>query len=527
MVTQLLQTVNLEWANLVATYDSLNMSNEETVIQNQYGNLQNNYTPSNPNVCTAAGSNTAMQFAQDILSDSACNIDQQIYNIYAQMIGQVAGTNGALYDMTTQLVVQAQGGQDLLQCYYVLENYFGQLVAIQAQGLDLMIEAIHETQNTNLPYSDTATQYYNKYQNQINAETEIFLACVDRLVVSQVNVKSELAAQFYYLSQEATTIYNRADFVASQLSTQQPAGLVVRLIGDPVNVTTWITNNQITANGTALIPVSVNGNTTNNYTALIPASTPNVTYYLEWTANGSTYTFQKETNISVVKLQLPTADMPAAPTTYTVTSPTGSQTVSIGWYDINFNPISSPASNAGDPTSGADSLYGSGVFFVRVLPTWQADQGVKTQDKKNQWQTTYTPNPANVSVNILSTPCDLEWWTTAPITYTGGLNTTLCNGTTGNVNMEFKWNGTVYTQDSWNDTAGCAQSIICQSVTQQANSGVATTTSNFTLDPNTNTNVNYQVQQILTSMYADGLEYGWTLTTNGILNSLEIIPTSK
>ncbi len=90
MVTQLMPTVNLEWANLVATYDSLNMSNEETVIQNQYQNLQTNFTTSNPNVCTAAGSNAAMLFAHNILSASAYDIDQQIYNMYAQMTGQYA-----------------------------------------------------------------------------------------------------------------------------------------------------------------------------------------------------------------------------------------------------------------------------------------------------------------------------------------------------------------------------------------------------------------------------------------------------
>jgi hypothetical protein len=47
---------------------------------------------------------------------------------------------------------------------------------------------------------------------------------VDRLVVSRINTKSELAAKFNYLPTEVTTIYNRADFVASQLSSKQPAG---------------------------------------------------------------------------------------------------------------------------------------------------------------------------------------------------------------------------------------------------------------------------------------------------------------
>ncbi len=167
------------------------------------------------------------------------------------------------------------------------------------------------------------------------------------------------------------------------------------------------------------------------------------------------------------------------------------------------------------------------MFFVRVLPTWQADTGKKTQDNNNQWSTVYTPNPANVSVYIQSTPCDLRMFQSAPITYTGGLHTTLCNGTTGNVTMVFNWNGTMSTTDSWQNTAGGNQSLNCQSTSQQANSNKSTTTSSFTLDPNTNTNVDYQVQQILTSTYANGMEYGYLLTTNGCLNSMEIIPTSK
>ena len=396
-------------------------------------------------------------------------------------------------------------------------------MAIQAQGLDLMIEAIHETQDTNLPYSDTATAYYTKYQNQINEETELFLACVDRLVVSGINVRSELAAKFNYLPTEVTTIYNRADFVASQLSSQQPSGLIIRLIGDPIYVNNWITNNQITANGSPLTVVSVNGNTINNYTAPIPASTPNVAYYLEWTDNGGTYTFQAETNISVVKLNMAAT----APATYTVTSPTSSQTVSVAWYDIDFQQISSPDDNPDSSIDDNSYLYGSGVFYVRVLPTWQSDPGQKTQDTDNQWSTIYAPNPANVSVYIQSTPSDLEWWKTAPITYTGGIHTTLCNGGTANVTLSFNWNAVQNVSDNWGNDAFGNQSLICQSTSQQAANNTAMTTSSFTFDPNTSNTVDYQVQQSLTSMYSDGLEYGDLLTTTANLNSVEVIPSSK
>jgi hypothetical protein len=528
-IKQLLKAVDLEWSNLISHNDSLNMSNEETLIQNVYGTLINTYNATNPNVCTAAGSNAAMGFAGTILGTSANgDIDQQIYNMYAQMTGQVAGTNGALHDMTTQLIIQAHDGRDLLQCYYVLENYFGQLVATQAQGLDLMIEAIHETQNTNQPYADTATQYYNKYQGLINAETEIFLACVDHLVVSAVNVRSELVTtNFSYLPQnsEAQTIYSRADFVAGQLSSQQPSGLIVRLIGDPIQVTNWIANNQITANGTPLTVVSVNGNTTNNYTATIPASTPKIPYYLEWTANGGNYTFQQETNISVVKLQLSPA--PTAPASFTVTSPTQSQTVPVAWYNIAFQQLSSPTNDpVSQQTNTTPVLYGSAVCFVRVLPTWQADNGVKTQDKKNQWTTTYSTTPADFSVYIQSVATNIDPWTTAPITYTGGLYTNLINGTTANVSLAFTWNAAQTTTNDWtNNLSGTGnQSLICQSTDQQAGNNTSTTTNTFTFTPNTNTTLNYQVQQVLTSMYSDGLADGDVFQTTANLNSVEVIP---
>jgi hypothetical protein len=518
-VSQLLSLVQLEWADLTSKYDSMDMSDEEGIIQNQYKKLLDEFPSTNPNVCTPAGNTLATAFAQQMLgtySGTNYDIDQQLYNMYANITGKIVGSNGALYDITTELIDQVKGGEDLLDCYYFLENYFGQLAAIQSQGLELMNESIHQQ---GAGATVTATDYYNKFTGQMDEEVELFLYNVDRLVIAAVNVRSEIVQKFNYLPMDVTTIYSRADFVANQLSSQQPSGLIVRLIGDPNSVSDWVTNNKIHVAGQNLTRVSVNGNTLNNYPAAIPTSTPGVAYYLTWTPNGNVFTFNKETNVSVVKLQYPATTAGS----FTVTTPTQTQTLSVAMLNGDFQ-----------PASAADSpqvAYGSGVFYVRTLPTWQAGTAVKTQDVNGQWSTAFTPNPAGVSMGLQSYPYELHAWLSCPVVYTGKILSTLCNGGSTNLTLNLNWNGTQNTTDTWSKRSGAPpissnQSLLCQSATQESSSnGQAMTLKNVSLAPNTNTSIYYQAQQQVNSTsFANNVEYGDSITTNAFLTSLEIIP---
>lgn len=521
-MSQLLSLVQLSWDSLTSTMSSLNMTIDENAIQNEYNNLSTGFPASSPDLCTATGNTIATAFAQQILGTSV-DIDQHVYNIYANLAGKNAGSNGALYDLTSKLVDQVIAGQDLYNCYIVLENYFGQVAAIQAQGLDLMIEGLHQTQtpldsSMVTTFLGGATDYYNKFNSQMNDEVDMFLSCVDRLVMAKVDVRSEIVLKFAYLSPETAAIYNRADFVACRLSTNHPAGLNIRLIGDPTHVADWIANNRIQVAGHNPTVVAVNGNTTNNYAPLLPASTPSgVTHYLEWMQKGNAYTFDLQTNVSIVKLNYPST----VAGSFAVTTPDAAQnqTLTVSLYNDSFQPASS--------TDVPIVAYGSGVFYARALPTWQTGEPMFFQNATNTFAGSWTPDANNVQMTLSTYPCYIEPWIMVGCTFQGQLLTTIINGGTNKVSVGLNWNGTQNTTRSWGSggaSTSANQSLICQTTTQTIKASGQTQGQPLavTLAPNTSTPITYQASQSWSS--TNVLHYGWYLTTNAWLNSLEIVP---
>jgi hypothetical protein len=348
----------------------------------------------------------------------------------------------------------------------------------------------------------------------------MFLYCVDRLVMTQVDVRSDMALKFAYLSPEAAAIYQRADFIASQLSTNHPAGLNIRLIGDPTHVADWITNNKIQVNGQAPTVISVNGNPTNNYTAILPKTTPSgVTYYLEWTLNGSVYTFQKQTQVSIVKLNCATV----AAGSFAVTTPdaTQNQSLAVSMYNEDFQPASA--------TDTDIVAYGSGVFYARVLPNiWQAGNSSK-QDQNIQWDGTFTPDPADIKMTLELAPGSFKWWQGCPVVYAGQIFSTISNGLSTSVTFNIIWNGTQTTSYvNWNpgisSSSGGSQYLICHPSSQAAaGNGKATTMTSLTLAPATNLNVTYQGELQL-SPSSTSVAYGDAATVNAFLSSVEFVP---
>ena len=428
--------------------------------------------------------------------------------------------------MTTQLVDQANDGEDLFDCYNALENYFGQLAAIQAQGLDLMIEALHQTQNplSNGPlttFMGDASDYYTKFTSQMDTEVEMFLFCVDRLVMSQVDVRSEIAQKFAYISPETAAIYSRADFVATKLSTKHPAGLIIRLIGDPTYISDWVTNNKVQVPGLTPVVVNVNGNATNQYAPVLPVATPaGVTDYLEWTASGTAYTFNKQTQVSIVKLCYATTT--AGSFTVTVPDATQNQTLSVALLNDAFQPATSTDTDV--------VAYGSGVFYSRVLPTWQTGAATKTQDTSGQYSATWTPDPQDAKMSLLLDREQPMWWLACPASYSGQLMSTICNGTQANMTVALNWNGTRNLSATWKAGGSKpgfsgSQSLTCQTTQTNPNSNTAMTF-NVTLAPNTNTGISYNVSESInnSSIFDNGIIGGDSLTTNAWLNSLELVP---
>ena len=138
------------------------------------------------------------------------------------------------------------GSGVLMDAYLLLEQWFCQYLNKQAEGLLVLVEA--ELANDPTPEitdSDrvfSAQMDYSKFQSDIQEEVEIFLQCVDRLVVSSANVATDLTSPVVFLPDEAAEVYRRADFIAAVCSDDYSPGLVVRLIGEPDTIQNYIDN---------------------------------------------------------------------------------------------------------------------------------------------------------------------------------------------------------------------------------------------------------------------------------------------
>ena len=123
------------------------------------------------------------------------------------------------------------------------------------KGAVLMVEALHHRDD---PFPEQAAQglgvgtwpgtaqewYEQKYEKQIAEEVEEFLRCVDRLVLAEADVRTEVARPdpVTFLPDDAETCLSRADFIAAQvcdsggIGCPHKYGMVTRVVGEPNEV---------------------------------------------------------------------------------------------------------------------------------------------------------------------------------------------------------------------------------------------------------------------------------------------------
>ncbi len=243
---QLLGAIQSARDDIIANNETLAMKVPIDTIQENFGYLSY-YKMSADDTQADLQNNAAKaeKFASDILDSRALDIPLTLYSIHSGITGALPGrTKGALESWTDVLIDKANAGQDLMSCYLTLEYYFGELLAVQAKGLNLVVEALHlrESSSSRLvgrDYPGTADQYINQeFKPRIETQADLFLQCVERLVVSQVDLT---ASPPMFLPSEAHDIFARADFVAAQCSDAfgsgtHPYGLVGRVIGEPATV---------------------------------------------------------------------------------------------------------------------------------------------------------------------------------------------------------------------------------------------------------------------------------------------------
>ena len=336
----LLATMQLSRDQIIQQISGYNISVPQDIINNQYNNLVLLYNHDSPTAHTLQGYNDANLFVNDLLT-GAHDIDQQLWSLHSGIVGATVGTTGFLDACTNVLIDRANNGADLLTCYLVLENYFSELAGVEAKGLILMSEALHFHHNDldqkDKMFTGTVAQFHAKYTAQLEGQVEKFLTCVDRLIVSQFDVRTDLANPVKVLPDNAGTIYRRADYLAAQLHSKQPTGFVIRLIGTPMELHDALNGTGVylndrtiqvnTENRTAFATdtdtrctlVSYRKNlestkeeTIHFYPAILPAHY-SAKGYLEWAPleTGPIQPFHIQSQIAVAKLVAGTASSPA------------------------------------------------------------------------------------------------------------------------------------------------------------------------------------------------------------------------
>lgn len=252
------------------------MSDAIGIISNQYANMQaltQNYTAGSEEAETAANS-----YACGFLDPGQYDIDQQLFDIYQVIVNYQdldPSNGGILQNVTKALIGQlsiSNGNSpsvNLSSAYQTLESFFNKLLQIQLQGAVLYVEALHAKNHVLAPggypftcdatgYPGTAEQWFNeKFLGQIASEVDMFLSCVDQLVVSQADLRTNIGLALLnpanpseanpspFLPDGADAIFSRADFIAAQMAGEYHSfGVVVRTVGEPDSVTAYTNNNQ-------------------------------------------------------------------------------------------------------------------------------------------------------------------------------------------------------------------------------------------------------------------------------------------
>ncbi|MDD2899344.1 MAG: hypothetical protein PHI31_11600 [Desulfuromonadaceae bacterium] len=177
------------------------------------------------------------------------DIDLQLRIIHNGIVDGILG--GFLTGYTDHILAKLRNGKiSLPVAYDALECLYGELLGCQLHGLLLYTEALNyrdavekdneQPDNAAKPRTalNSAADYTAKvFKKHIEEQIALFLHCIDRLVLSQADLRIVLPNMPAFLPQESIEVYHRADLLARCVCPAVHGHEVVtRLIGDP----TWI-----------------------------------------------------------------------------------------------------------------------------------------------------------------------------------------------------------------------------------------------------------------------------------------------
>jgi hypothetical protein len=275
-----------------------------------------------------------------------------------------------------------------------------------------------------------------------------FLTCVDRLIVHQANVRSELArpAPFFAHPDKVERVYAQADCLAAQVApTRHPAGLVARLVGEPGNIEAALQARAVTYGGKPLQPVAVAGKDIRHYAPVWPAHFK-VHQYLEWQWVPDAHVqrdgvalfipddhrrFVPATTIAVLKLAL---DVPALGDdrcgTVQVVHEAGQEAELAFWDETGQR---HPAR-----TGDGDILYGHVCFPIRHLPSLR-DLGSAVEVNWTGWALQAERDVAHTTLRLGSTLVPQKCGVSYAAAQHGGFHWLVVNGSKLPLSLDLRW----------------------------------------------------------------------------------------
>lgn len=419
---------------MMAQIETLQLKEAVDTIELNYGYLKYFGSDSYDDPYTKG---RATRFADDILSSRACEIPYHLYSIHTTLIGSTPGvTEGALGAWTTYLMSNV-AENDLMGAYLALEYNFAQILNIEAQGLALTVEALHCRETEYLlstksksagpvrpeDFPGTAKQFLDtEFTPRIDDQVAAFLMCVERLVMSHADVRTDIIAPVDFLpTEDVAEIFRRADFLAAQCSSRHNFGLNVRLIGEPANIQRYVDEQLVLANGRRMnYPAPIAGQNVRQHPVQNWPDYYPTPEYMQWQLTASAIasrnfvsasgiaanarkrlhtctvqtpcdpsaveftSFVPTGDIAVAKLELPNAEKKAR--TFVVTAPSGApQVVQVQRYNSDFSVAT---------TNRAECpCYGSVTVEVRNAPAtgWVVRaNSIESAEPEGCWSPTST-----------------------------------------------------------------------------------------------------------------------------------------
>ena len=330
---------------------------------------------------------------------------QYIYNIGAIMIGTSSQSRGALESLTDLLLLQfndesASRGNTLLRTYLTLEQYLGENLTYQMQGMVVYANVLnynHFRSDAGTFLEETMEDLQVDFQAQLNAQVDEFLYQVERLVAASADVRTLLAHKPNMFPDEAKAVFERADVLAHQIASNQPAGFIMHVIGDPLATGHYYRSPYNAPEMGRYEYLSLRGKTVRQIAARIPKSYGEAKYYLSWSRQTSgdnyRYDFEPCTTISFARLSFPSisddpARWPADSVVRTYTHWAGAKDV------VRFQRRNSVNGQTGLAAQEDDFMLGAAVFTGRTTPVLEK-RPIEQNERRGDFKTQLTMNPAS------------------------------------------------------------------------------------------------------------------------------------